>query len=111
MRYRSVVYVDVGKHFYQVQEYVAWCHRNADGTEGDPLRTFDVPVDEVGMLHPVIADGEVIDPEVTLEWMIQEDEMDEEPDVLVEDPELMDEEEDEPEAMEQDVEEDEEVVE
>ncbi|XP_056167631.1 probable polygalacturonase At1g80170 [Syzygium oleosum] len=85
------------------QEYVAWCHRNANGNEGEPLRIFDIPVDGVGLLHPIIADGEVINPEVTPEWMRQEEEMDEEPDVLVEDPEPMDEEEDdEPEAMEQD---------
>ena len=67
MRYQSVVYVDVGEYYYQVQEYVAWCHSDADRNERDPLRTFDVPVDKVGMLHPVIADGEIIDPEVTLE--------------------------------------------
>ena len=94
-----------------MQEYVAWCHWDADGNEGDPLRTFDVPVDKVGMLHPIIANGEVIDPKVTPKWMMQEKRMDEEPDILAEDLEPMDEEEDEPEAMEQDVEEDEEVVE
>ncbi|XP_056166380.1 uncharacterized protein LOC130137892 [Syzygium oleosum] len=93
------------------QEYVAWCHRDADGNVGEPLRTFDIPVDDVGLMQPIIIDGEVIDPEITPEWMMQEEEVNEEPDVLAEDPEPMDEEEDEPEAMEQDVEKDGEVAE
>ena len=62
IRYRSMVFVDVGEHFYQAQEYVAWCLRDEFGNIGQPLRTFDVPIDQNGVMVPQMADGEVIDP-------------------------------------------------
>ncbi|KAI6669057.1 hypothetical protein NL676_003942 [Syzygium grande] len=69
VRYRSKVIIDIGEYYHQKQEYVAWCHRDAAGNVGEPLRTFDVPVDSIGLLQPIIAGGEVINPEATPEWM------------------------------------------
>ena len=71
VRYQSVLFVDMGEYFYQTQEYVAQCHRDADENEGQPLRTFDILIDEVGLMEPVIAYGEMIDLHVTPEWVMQ----------------------------------------
>ena len=86
IRYRSVVYVDVGEHFYQAQEYVAWCLRDEFGNIGMPLRTFDVPIDLDGIMAPHMADGEVIDPTPMDESV--EMEVEPEPEIQQEDPPL-----------------------
>ena len=86
IRYRSVVYVDVGEHFYQAQEYVAWCLRDEFGNIGMPLRTFDVPVDLDGVMVPNMADGEVINP-IPMDES-EEMEIEPEPGIQQEDPPL-----------------------
>ena len=103
IRYRSVVYVDVGEPLYQAQEYVAWCLRDEFGNIGMPLRTFDVPVDLDGIMVPRMADGEVINP-VSMDES-EEMEVEPEPEVQPEDPPL-EEEVDAPDAMMPDNEED-----
>ena len=42
----------MGEHDYQTQEYVEWCLRDVDGNIGQPLKTFDVLVDENEMMIP-----------------------------------------------------------
>ena len=57
-----MVFVDVGEYFFQTLKYVAWCFRDADGNEGQPLRTFDAPIGPDGLMDPQMADGEITDP-------------------------------------------------
>ena len=52
--------MDVGDYFYQTEEYVAWCLQDADGNRSKPLKTFDAPLDENGLMKPIVADGEVV---------------------------------------------------
>ena len=89
-----------------MQEYVAWCLRDADGHIGRPFRTFNVLVDEHEMMIPQMADGEVVDPLSTDEPIA----MEQEPRVWYDDPEPMDEEV-EPEPMDQNPGEDGEIAE
>ena len=104
VRFRSVLYINVGEDENQKQEYIAWCRRAADGTLSRPIRTFDISVGADGNLEPVIADGEVVDtspPDAPPPVEAQPG-----PGVWYDnlEPEPMDEDEDdpEPEAMEQD---------
>ena len=101
--------MDVGDYFYQTQEYVAWCLRDADGNRSRPLKTFDAPLDENGLMEPIVADGEVVNPQDDQYWNVHSGVMDGEPQVIVEDQDQVVEEEDELEAM--DLDEDEEVAE
>ena len=95
----------MGEYFYQIQEYIAWCIRGADGEIGRPLRTFDIPIGQDGLMIPQIANGEVEDPHATTEPIA----MEEGSGVILADPEPMDDEE--PEEIIQDVDEEGEVVE
>ena len=60
IRHRSIIPVDVGQMFHESHEYIAWCFRVHNGEYG-PLRTFDVPLNEIGDVDPQSADGEIVD--------------------------------------------------
>ena len=62
VRCRFVVFVDVGEYFYQIQQYIAWYFRDADGNEGRPLMTFDVRISLDGVMDLQMANAEITDP-------------------------------------------------
>ena len=55
-------FVDVGGYFYQIQEYLAWCFRDADGNEGWPIRTFDASIGPDRLIDSQMVGGEIVVP-------------------------------------------------
>ena len=57
-----MIFVDAGEYYYQIQEYIAWCFRDADGNEGRPFRTFDTLIGLDAVMDPQMADTKIADP-------------------------------------------------
>ena len=60
-------FVDVCDYFYHIQEYVAWCFKDADGNEGQPMRTFDASIGLERLMDPQTANVQIAEPSLVIQ--------------------------------------------